>query len=119
MGAMEVGIGTSGRQKLFGRLKPTARVVVRLTTPEARKELLKIVPNLDRVLGSLVLDAICHEVLIEFPNELDELLRSDVAGEVKETILKYRYTQERSLGGKEWPELYHLFASSGGKSTIL
>lgn len=119
LGAMQAGIGTSGRQKLFGRLKPTARMVVRLTTTEARKELLEIVPNLDRILGSLVVDAICHEVLTELPNELDELLKSDVPGEVKETILKYRYTQERSLGGKEWPEIYHLLASPGrGPATL-
>lgn len=96
-GAMEIGIGTSGSQKLFGRLKPTARMVVRLTTPGARKELLELVPKLDRILGSLVLDAICHEALTEFPDELDELLKSNVPGELKEIILNYRYTQERAL----------------------
>ena len=59
-------------------------MIVRLTMTEARKGLLKIVPNLDRILGSLVVDAICHELLTEFPNELNELLKSDMLGEVKE-----------------------------------
>lgn len=110
-GAMKANIGTSGKHKLFGKLKPTARAVVRHTTQQARKDLLEMIPKLDRVLGSLIIDAVCHEVLSEFPEELDALLNSNVPGEIKEIIFKYRYTQERSLGGREWPELYRLLTS--------
>lgn len=104
-GAVSGHMGTSGMHTLFGRLKPTMRLVVRFSSSGTRRELAEMVPQLGRVLGSLVTDAICHEVLTESQPELDALLASKVHSEIKEIILKYRYTQERSLGGKEWPEL--------------
>lgn len=104
-GAVSGRMGTNGMHTLFGRLKPTMRLVVRFSSSETRRELAEMVPQLGRVLGSLVTDAICHEVLTESQPELDALLESKVDSQIKEIILKYRYTQERSLGGKEWPEL--------------
>jgi hypothetical protein len=104
-GAVDGGLGTSGRHKLYGRLKPTLRLIVRYSSAATCKELIGMVPQLGRVLGSLVTDAICHEALTESQPELDTLLESNIPSETKEIILKYRYTQERSLGGKEWSEL--------------
>jgi hypothetical protein len=108
LGALTGGLGVSGRHKLFGRLKPTIRLIVRFSSAAARNELIEMVPQLDRVLGSLVIDAICHEALFESQAALNLLLESTLPGEIKEIILKYRYTQERSLGGRGWPELEEL-----------
>lgn len=110
-GAVDGGLGTSGRHKLYGRLKPTLRLIVRYSSAGTCKELIGMVPQLGRVLGSLVTDAICHEALTESQPELDTLLESNIPSETKEIILKYRYTQERSLGGKEWSELEQLLGN--------
>jgi energy-coupling factor transporter ATP-binding protein EcfA2 len=104
-GAVSGRMGTSGMHTLFGRLKPTMRLVARFSSQETRRELVEMVPQLGRVLGSFVTDAVCHEVLIELQPELDALLESKIHSDIKEIILNYRYTQERSLGGEEWSEL--------------
>lgn len=75
---------------------------------ETRRKLLELTPKLDRILASMVVDAICHESLFDLSPELDRIFEMEVPGEVKETIIKYRYTQEREFGGKEWSELYDI-----------
>jgi nucleoside phosphorylase/DNA replication protein DnaC len=107
-GAHYGGLGSSGRHKIFGRLKTTLRLVVRSASHHQRLEFARLVPEVGRILGSLVTDALCHEALSELSPELDELLKANVAGDIKQIILRYRYTQERSLGGGTWPEIYNL-----------
>ncbi len=111
-GAHEGQLGKGGRHKLYGRLKQTIRLVVRFSGHQRRHELLNLVPELDRILGSLITDAICHEALAELSPELDTLLDSNVPGDIKQIILRYRYTQERALGGQGWPEIFHTLQSS-------
>ena len=107
-GAHEAGLGSGGRHKMFGRLKRTLRLVVRYSGHHRRYQLLELVPDLERILGSLVTDAICHEALTELSPELEKLLDSNVSGDIKQIVLRYRYTQERALGGRGWPEIYNL-----------
>ena len=111
-GAHKGGLGSAGRHKMFGRLKRTIRLVVKHSSRQRRLEFSGLVPELDRILGCLVTDAICHEALTELSPELDELLKRKVAGDIKQIILRYRYTQERSLGGGTWPEIYDLILQS-------
>jgi nucleoside phosphorylase/DNA replication protein DnaC len=111
-GAHDGVLGSSGRHKVFGRLKTTVRLVVRSANHHRRIEFARLVPQVDRILGSLVTDALCHEALSELSTELDELLEADIAGDVKHIIFRYRYTQERSLGGGAWPEIYDLISQS-------
>lgn len=101
-------LGNNGKNKLFGRLKPMVRKIVKFSNIQIRREILKMAPNLDRILACLVVDAICHESLSDLSPELDQILESNVPGEVKETIILYRYTQEREFGGKEWVELHEI-----------
>lgn len=118
-GAHEAGLGKGGRHKIYGRLKQTLRVVVRYSGHHRRHQLLELVPQVDRILGSLITDAICHEALAELSPELDALLDSDVLGDIKQTILRYRYTQERALGGPGWPEIYQTLRSSRKRAAEL
>jgi nucleoside phosphorylase len=111
-GAHEAGLGKGGRHKIYGRLKQTLRVVVRYSGHHRRHQLLGLVSLVDRILGSMITDAICHEALAELSPELDTLLDSDVPGDIKQIILRYRYTQERALGGQGWPEIYQTLRSS-------
>ena len=111
-GAHDRGLGSSGRHKIFGRLKTTLRLVMKSSSHHRRVEFARLVPDIDRILGSLVTDALCHEALSELSPQLDELLKADIAADVKQIILRYRYTQERSLGGGAWPEIYDLISQS-------
>lgn len=111
-GTHDSGLGPSGRHKVFGRLKTTLRLVVKYASHHRRIEFAKLVPKVDRILGSLVTDALCHEALSELSTELDALLEADITGDVKHIIFRYRYTQERSLGGGAWPEIYDLISQS-------
>jgi len=61
--------------------------------------------SFQRVLGVLVVDAVCHEVVNKLIPELNELLKQDIHSDVKQVILRYKYTHERPAG---WPELYTL-----------
>ncbi|HEX7316646.1 MAG TPA: hypothetical protein VF297_22280 [Pyrinomonadaceae bacterium] len=99
------GLGLNGSRKILGRFKSVARAVVRTAPLEATRQLLNAVPDLDRVLGVLVVDAVCGELPGELASELDELLKRDIHGDVKQVILRYKYTHERPAG---WPELYTL-----------
>jgi hypothetical protein len=101
-------LGVNGRNKIFGRLKPTVRSVVRRASASALKRLLDSVPKLDRVLGALIVDAISHEALAPMSAELDNLLSGNVHSDIKELILRYKYSRERTTGGEGWPELYDL-----------
>lgn len=63
--------------------------------------LLGFVPDLDYILGSIIVDAICHEQFKSF----DELLKNPkVSPEIKNLIRKAKYVRERTRGGKAWPE---------------
>lgn len=102
-------LGNNGKHKIFGRLKPMARAIVKFADDETRRELLNLAPDLDRILACMVVDAICHEALFSLSTELDKTLELNIPGEIKETIIKYRYTQEREFGGKQWHQLYDVF----------
>jgi hypothetical protein len=113
----KAGLGLNGSRKLLGRFKSLARSLVRAATPAAARKLLSLVSSLDRVLGVLVVDAVCHEVLNKLAPELDELLKQDIHSDVKQVILRYKHTHERPAG---WPELYallHRDATPGATST--
>lgn len=106
-------LGNSGKHKVYGRMKPLARRVVRFADLDRRRQFLQLASKVDRVLSCMVVDAICHESLADLGEELDELvLRKDFSGEATELIIRYRYSQERSSGGKAWADLRVLLASS-------
>ena len=109
--ATAAGLGINGSRKLLGKFKPTVRSILRTAPKHIRQHLLNQVPNVDRILGSLIVDAVCHECLTEMSAELDDLLNSDVLGDIKEIILRYRYTHERTYGAEDWPEIYTLMKS--------
>jgi hypothetical protein len=99
------GLGLNGSRKLLGRFKTVARTLVRAAPSDSARRLLSVVPGLNRVLGVLVVDSVCSELLNELTAELDELLNQDIHSDVKQVILRYKYTHERPAG---WPELYAL-----------
>jgi hypothetical protein len=99
------GLGLNGSRKLLGRFKSLARLLVRSAPLPMTRRLLERVPSLDRVLGVLVVDSVCHEALNELNPELDQLLNEDIHNDIKQLILRYKYTFDRPAG---WPELYTL-----------
>jgi hypothetical protein len=103
--ARDAGLGLNGSHTILGRFKPTARLLVRTAPPEVSRRLLGRVPSLDRVLGVLIVDAVCHEALNNLAPELDELLTRDVHSDVKQMIIRYKYIHERPAG---WGDLYAL-----------
>lgn len=105
----EAGLGINGSRHLLGRFKPIARLLVRNAPLAVSRRLLSRAPRLDRVLGVLVVDAACHEVLKELTPELDELLARDVHSDVKQVVLRYKYIHEQPTG---WPELYELMGGN-------
>ncbi len=111
-GAKDAGLGFNGSRKLLGRFKLLTRSLVRAAPAAVSRRLLNLVPELDRVLGVLVVDSICHEVMNGLGAELDELLKQDIHNDVKQVILRYKYVHERPSG---WPELYALL--HGGAHT--
>jgi hypothetical protein len=112
--ARKSGLGINGSRRLLGRFKSLARSLVRVAPLEVSRKLLSSVSRLDRVLGVLVVDAVCHEVLNELTPELDELLKQDIHSDVKQVMLKYKYTHERPAG---WPELYTLLLRNASHGT--
>jgi hypothetical protein len=109
--ATGAGLGVNGSRKLLGRFKPTVRLVIRKASKEQMVRFLTHVPKLDRILGSLIVDAICHECLTEMRAELDELLKGNALGDIKEIVLRYRYSHERTSGAEDWSEIYTLMKS--------
>ncbi len=105
----KAGLGINGSRKLLGRFKPMARALIRAAPQSVLRRLLSSVSGLDRVLGVLVVDAVCHEALNKLTPELDELLKQDIHSDVKQVMLRYKYTHERPAG---WPELYTLLRTA-------
>lgn len=101
----QAGLGLNGSRKLLGRFKSMARLLVRVAPLPMTRRLLGRVPSLDRVLGVLVVDSVCHAALGELSPELDELLNENIHSDIKQVILRYKYTFDRPAG---WPELYTL-----------
>jgi hypothetical protein len=97
------GLGVNGSRKLLGRFKPLTRSLIRAAPLMISRRLLSSVSRLDRILGVLIVDSICHEALNSLMHELDELLKQEIHSEVKQVVLRYKYTHERPAG---WPELY-------------
>jgi hypothetical protein len=110
--ARSAGLGINGSRKLLGRFKATVRRLVRVAPQAVRQSLLNIVPELDRVLGVLIIDALCHHGLSSMTGELESLIASNIHSDVKEVILRYKYFYERTLGGEDWPELLELIQSA-------
>lgn len=109
--ASGAGLGVNGSRRLFGRFKPMVRAILRNAPKHLKQRLLSQVPKLDRILGSLIIDGICHECLTEMGAELDEVLNGNAPGDIKEIILRYRYTHERTYGAEDWSEIYTLMNS--------
>jgi len=99
------GLALNGSRKLLGRFKSLARLLVRVAPLAMTRRLIERVPSLDRVLGVLVVDSVCHEAVSDLNPELDKLLNENIHSDIKQVILRYKYTFERPAG---WPELYTL-----------
>jgi hypothetical protein len=108
------GLRINGSRTILGRFKPTARLLVRTASPEVSRRLLSRIPSLDRVLGVLVVDAVCHEALNTLAPELDELLTRDIHSDVKQVVIGYKYIHERSAG---WTDLYDLLRTESSRRT--
>jgi hypothetical protein len=99
------GLGINGSRKLLGRFKSLARSLVRASPLMVSRKLLSSLSSLDRILGVLVVDAVCHEALNSLTPELDELLKQEIHSDVKQVVLRYKYIHDRPAG---WPALYSL-----------
>lgn len=65
--------------------------------------LLSRIPSLERVLGVLVVRAVCHEALNILAPELDKLLTRDLHSDLKQMVIGYKHIHERPVG---WLGLY-------------
>lgn len=102
-----VGLGSQGKRDLIAYLRSPVRALIRRAPPHVQERLLNTVVQLDRFLGRLIIDAICHEAFAAMAERLNMLLEQDVPGEIKELIRLHKYYRERTVGGEGWPELYN------------
>jgi hypothetical protein len=115
--ARQAGLGINGSRKLLGRLKPMVRRLVRGASVSSRRSLLNVVPKVDRVLGELVVDAVCSQGLEILADEFRELVDADIDSDVKKVVLRYKYSHERTAGGEDWPELYKSLTEGAANET--
>jgi hypothetical protein len=100
-------LGTQSKRTVSFRLRSAVRALARTLSAPERKALLGFVPDLDHILGSIIVDAICHEHFKASVDLLDDLLKNPkVSPEIQNWIRKAKYARERTRGGKAWPELY-------------
>lgn len=96
-----------GKRTIINHLRSPCRKLIRMSPPAIQEELLDLVPQLDDILGRLIVEAICHETFDKMLPKLDELLSlPEVPGRIKELIRRNKYHRERTIGGEGWPELY-------------
>lgn len=98
-------MGAQAKRVLINRLRTPARHLVSSISSTDRLQLIGHVPGLDRFLGRLVIEAICHEAFDSVVPQLDALLQTKLDGDIKELIRRQKYQRERTLGGDQWPEV--------------
>ena len=109
-----VQLGTQSKRTLAHRLRSPIRAAVRALSKEGQHNIARMLFELDRFLGAIVLDAVCHEHFASVATLLNEVLDAPtVPSELKELIRREKYSRERTLGGKSWPELYRAMVESG------
>jgi hypothetical protein len=100
-------LGLQSKRTLSFRLRLPVRALARTLAPEDKKNFLRLVPTLDHTLGTILVDAICHEQFNSSVPLLNELLEHPgVSPEIKDMIRRAKYTRERISGGQAWPELF-------------
>lgn len=96
------------KRSFVNRLRTPFRDAIALASKQQRQHILSLVPKLDRFLGRLIVDAICHESFAEDKSILEKLQHSDAPSEIIELIGWHKYFRERTQGGTSWPELNDL-----------
>lgn len=112
------GLKAQAKRTFTTRLRKPVRALVRVAPRQVQEHLLDAVIHLDRFLGRMIIDAVCHEVFALMARKLDSLLgRPDVPSKIKKLIHDHKYNRERTVGGESWPELYSLIEDSMRQET--